>query len=137
MSTEALQLEPLGPQDAALLTALFTASDAFTPWVEVGAFRHAQLKRRKDIDRLERLGYIRKERIRSEECYRVSLTALAQLREHPVIAEVLDVAEAMWMEFRDHFEKARGEPLALSAVAEAIGKSTDFTELVYVYMLNW
>lgn len=137
MLTDALQLEPLGPQDAALLTALFTASDAFTPWVEVGAFRHAQLKHRKDIDRLERVGYIRKERIRSEECYCVSLTALAQLREHPVIAEVLDVADAMWVEFRDHFEKARGEPHALSAVAEAIGKPTDLTELVYVYMLEW
>lgn len=55
MPNEMLRPEPLSPHDAALLTALFKSSDTHTPWVEVGEFRHAQLKHRKDIDRLERV----------------------------------------------------------------------------------
>jgi len=69
MPNEMLRPEPLSAHDAALLTALFKSSDAYTPWVEVGEFRHAQLEHRKAIDRLEQVGYIRKERIHSNECY--------------------------------------------------------------------
>lgn len=137
MQNEVLQLESLGPQDAALLTALCKSSDASTPWVEVGEFRHTQLEHRKAIDRLEQVGYIRKERIYNKECYCVSVTAMTQLREHQLIAEVLDTAEAMWSEFRGHFKNSKDAPLSLRTVAESIGKPMELIDLVHIYMLEW
>ena len=137
MSNEVLQFEPIGPQDASLLMALFKASGASAPWVEVGDFRHAQIDHRKNIDQLERLGYIRKERIGDKECYCLSLTAMGQLREHPLIAEALETADAMWREFQDHYKRSRDMPLALRAVADALGKPLALVDRVHVYMLEW
>lgn len=137
MPNEMLMPEPLSPQDAALLTALFKSSGAYTPWVEVGEFRHAQLEHRKAIDRLEQVGYIRKERIHSNECYCVSLTAMSQLRAHQLVAEVLDTAEAMWIEFRDHFKNSKKAPLSLRTVAQSVGKPIELIDIVHIYMLEW
>lgn len=134
MSSEAHQLDQ---QDASLLIALFNASQAATPWVEVTAFRHTHVEHRKAIDRLNRIGAIRKERIGDHECYCVSLTVLTRLGEQPAIAAILETANSMWQAFREHFKKSSNAPLALRVVADLIGKPLDHVTLVHTYMREW
>lgn len=134
MSSEAHQLDQ---QDASLLIALFNASDAAKPWVEVNAFRHAHIEHRKAIDRLNKMGAIRKERIGEHECYCGSLTVLKQLGEQPAFAVILETANSMWRAFREHFKKSSSAPLTLRAVADLIGKPLDHVTLVHTYMREW
>lgn len=137
MSDEGSRAEPLSPQDAALLTALFNAAGASTPWVEAKVFRHKHIDQLKAVDRLVDEGYIRKDRLGDKECYAPSLTALAQLREQPLIADVLSTAEFMWRRFQDHYRESMELPITLKAVADAIGKPVDHVTLVHAYMREW
>lgn len=137
MSNDGLGAEHLSPQDAALLTALFSAAGASTPWVEAKVFRHQHIDQLKAIDRLVDVGYIRKDRLGDKECYDPSLTALAELRAQPLIAEVFSTAEAMWRCFQAHYRESIDVPITLKAVADTIGKPVDHVTLVHAYMREW
>lgn len=137
MSDEGSRAEPLSPQDTALLTALFNAADASTPWVEAKVFRHRHIDQLKAVDRLVDEGHIRKDRLGDKECYAPSLTALAELREQPLIADVLSTAESMWRCFQDHYRASMELPITLKSVADAIGKPVDHVTLVHAYMREW
>lgn len=127
----------INQQDASLLVALFNASQPATPWVEVTAFRHAQVEHRKAIDRLNQMGAIRKERVGEHERYCVSLTVLEQLGEQPAIAVILETANSMWQAFREHFKMSSIAPLTLRIVADLIDKPLDHVTLVHTYMREW
>jgi hypothetical protein len=134
MSSDAHQIDP---QDASLLIELFKASESAKPWVEVNAFRHAHVERRKDIDRLNQMGFIRKERIGEQEFYCLSLTVLKQLGEHPAFAEIQETANSMWQSFREHFKKSSSAPVTLRTISDLIGKPLDQVTLVHTYMREW
>jgi hypothetical protein len=134
MSSDAHQIDP---QDASLLIELFKASESAKPWVEVNAFRHAHVERRKDIDRLNQMGFIRKERIGEQEFYCLSLTVLKQLGEQPAFAEILETANSVWQAFREHFKKSSSAPVTLRTISDLIGKPLDQVTLVHTYMRQW
>ncbi len=137
MMAEAPVVDTLGPKDIELLSALLEATEAAQSWIDMKVFRRDQLAHREAIDRLEKAGYVLKERVGEVECYRVSLVAMAKMPEHPLATRILRTAELMWSAFRDHYIRSLDAPITLRAVAESINVPFEQVNRVHAHMREW
>lgn len=137
MAHDMLRLEPLDPRDAQILAALLVATSESQSCIEAKVFRRDHREHRKEINRLEQVGYLRKERVGHTECYVASLTAMVQMRDHPLVASILHTAELIWRAFRAHYEASLDAPLTLKSISELIGEPIEDVTRVHAYMREW
>lgn len=137
MTLDSMAVDILNASDAALLTKLLEDCAASQSLADVKPFRRDHYLQIATVDRLEKLGYLIKERNGEREFYRVSFMAIVQMRESQSALTIMETAESMWTAFRQHYERSLDQPVTLKAIADSLGLSIEHVTLVHTYMREW
>lgn len=137
MTLDSMAVDILDASDAALLAKLLEDCAASQSLVDVKPFRRDHYLQITTVDRLEKLGYLIKERIGEKEFYRVGLMAIVQMHESQLALTIIETAESMWTAFRQHYDGSLDQPVTLKAIADSLGLSIEHVTLVHTYMREW
>lgn len=137
MTLDAAELDVLSASDAALLAELLDECEAAQSLIDVKPFRRDHYSQIEAIDRLEKRGYLRKERVADKELYRVGLMAIVQMQESQAALTIMETAESMWTAFRKHYDASLDQAITLNAIADSLRLSIEHVTFVHTYMCEW